>query len=330
MKQYFVALLFIMLLPEYLLAQAKEFRIAFGSCNRQNRPQPLWDDILKDKPDLWIWLGDNIYGDSRDMTVLKNKYELQKSNPEYQKVMDSVPVIGIWDDHDYGKNDAGKDFSQKRRSQKLLLDFLNEPMASPRRKQAGIYAAYDYQAGEKTIKVLLLDGRFHRDKVRKKGGAYVPNPKGDLLGEQQWKWLEAQLRNSTADIHIIASGIQVIAQDHAYEKWANFPKSRQRLFNLLVKTRARGVIFVSGDRHIGDFSKITLPGLDYPIYDITSSGLTHSSSNITSEPNRHRSGAFVNEKHYGLLVITDEGEKTSIKASLKGEDKSFHTEEFRL
>ncbi|HEY1024850.1 MAG TPA: alkaline phosphatase D family protein [Sphingobacteriaceae bacterium] len=329
MKTYTLLFLFFIQLPLISNAQ-NEFRIAFGSCNRQNRPQPLWDNILNDQPDLWIWLGDNIYGDSHDMTVLKNKYELQRSNPDYQKIMSNVPIVGIWDDHDYGKNDGGKDFSQKRRSQKLLLDFLGEPMGTARRKRAGIYTAYQYKAGDKTIKLILLDGRFHRDKVRKKNGTYVPNPKGDILGEQQWKWLEAQLKNSTADVHIIASGIQVIAEDHGYEKWANFPRSRQRLFNLLTRTKPKGVIFLSGDRHIGDFSKVSLPGLDYPVYDITSSGLTHSSTNISSEPNRHRSGLFVNQKHYGLLTLKDEGEKTSVEVSLKGDEETFHTERYRF
>src|SRR5687768_6847248 len=99
----------------------KELKIAFGSCNRQDLPQPLWEVIAGDQPDLWIWLGDNIYGDSNDMGVIKAKYDKQLQHPGYQKFTAQVPVIGTWDDHDYGRNDAGKSYPYKKATQQLAL-----------------------------------------------------------------------------------------------------------------------------------------------------------------------------------------------------------------
>lgn len=103
--------------------QRKAWTIAFGSCNRQNLPQPLWDVIANDKPDLWIWLGDNIYGDSNDMAVLKAKYDLQANQESYKRLTAQTPVIGTWDDHDFGRNDAGKTYPFKKESQQLALNF---------------------------------------------------------------------------------------------------------------------------------------------------------------------------------------------------------------
>ncbi|WP_229972808.1 alkaline phosphatase D family protein [Pontibacter harenae] len=310
----------------------EEFVMAFGSCNRQNLPQPMWKAISKEQPDLWIWLGDNIYGDSDDMSVLKAKYETQANQEGYRKLTAEVPVIGTWDDHDYGRNDAGKEYPHKRESQQLALDFLKEPANSPRRKQEGIYAAYDYKLKNKTVKVILLDVRYHQDGLQKDSvKAYIPNTQGDILGEAQWKWLEKQLKESKADAHIIGSGIQFIPDQHPYEKWANFPAARKRLFDLLAKTKPKGAMLVSGDRHIGEFSKMEVEGLGYPVYEITSSGLTHSSTNNTSEYNPYRIGPLVNQKHFGVFTFQEKANTFSVEVELKGEDgKPLHTEQIML
>lgn len=310
----------------------KEFKIAFGSCNRQSLPQPLWEVIARDQPGLWIWLGDNIYGDSNDMAVIKAKYDLQLQQEGYKKFTAQVPVIGTWDDHDFGRNNAGKFYPYKKATQQLALDFLQEPAYSPRRQQEGIYTAYDYPLKRKTIKVLLLDVRYHQDSLQVDSTQqYIPNTTGDLLGEAQWQWLENQLSTSTADVHIIGSGIQIIPDKHAYEKWGNFPNARQRLFDLLVKTQAKGVFLLSGDRHTGEISKLEVPGLGYPLYEITSSGLTHTSVNKTSEYNPYRVGPLVNQKHYGLFRFREKGNRIAVEVDLKGEQgQSYYQEKITL
>ena len=255
--KYFLALLFALSCIVNVEAQThKSYTFAFGSCNRQNSSQPLWDIILKDQPNTWIWLGDNIYGDTHDMLILKEKYQMQNDNPNYKTFISKVPIIGTWDDHDYGKNDAGINYPRKQESQQLALDFLNVPKESPVRKQAGIYSSHDYQVGNKQIKVILLDCRYHRDTLMQDNDKrYIPNLKGDILGEEQWTWLEKQL-TSNADAYVIGSGIQILSEEHPHEKWANFPTAKKRLMDLLLKTKPKGVILLSGDRHIGKFSKM--------------------------------------------------------------------------
>ena len=276
--------------------------IAFGSCSDQKRPQPLWDDIVAQKPDLWIWLGDNIYGDSEDMSVLKTKYDQQKANPVYQQLRQSTPIIGVWDDHDYGVNDGGKEYPMRRESQQVMLDFLDVLASNPLRQREGGYSAHVFGPKSKRVKVILLDGRYFRDPLKKDGRANVPDPTGDILGEAQWRWLEQELTNSDADLHIIGSGIQVLPEEHIYEKWANFPTARQRLLDLLAKTKPKDAMLISGDRHMAEVSKVAVPGLGYDLFDITSSGLTHVSPPHT-EPNRHRVGEIVSKLNYGLITI---------------------------
>lgn len=303
--------------------------IALGSCNREDLPQDMWEHILVQKPQLWVWLGDNIYGDSEDMSVMKAKYMRQKYAPEYVQFRKQLPILGTWDDHDYGANDAGKEFSKRAESQALMLDFLDVPQDAPVRKRAGVYQSYTFGPEGKQVKVLLLDSRYHRDATIKNPdprSRYLPNETGTILGEAQWQWLEQELESSQADVHLIANGIQVIPEDHGFEKWANFPKERQRLFDLLRKHQVRRPILISGDRHIAEISKIGAPYYDFPIYELTTSGLTHSYNKVGEEPNRHRVSKLIGELNFGLIKIDwSDRQSPSVRIEVRGKEEKLHT-----
>jgi alkaline phosphatase D len=274
-------------------------RIAFGSCNRQDRPQPLWARVLAGAPQLWVWTGDNIYGDSDDPAVLAAKYARQRARPEYDAFVRRVPVIGVWDDHDYGANDAGREYPRRAESQQLALDFLGEPPDGPRRARPGMYAAYTYGPPGRRVKVLLLDTRYFRDPLPPRGRTSG----GDVLGDAQWRWLAAELAASDAQVHLVVSSIQVLPVDHPYERWGNFPRARQRLLATLGAARAPGVVLVSGDRHVAELSRLDRSPLGYPLYELTSSGLTHTRDRARDEPNRYRVGPLVAALNYGTLDI---------------------------
>lgn len=290
--------------------------ITFGSCNKHDEPQPLWTPIMANKPDLWIWLGDNIYGDTEDMELMAEKYQLQKEIPQYQELLANTAMIGTWDDHDYGANNAGKYYPKKKESKALLLDFLNAPANDPRRTREGVYTAYTYGSEDEAVKVILLDTRYFRDSLKRNQHGSVPNRTGDILGEQQWEWLEKELRESTARTNIIASSIQVIATEHRSEKWANFPQARQRLFDLIGTSRVRNVLFLSGDRHKAEIAKYEHPGIDYPLYEVTSSGLTHAGE--VQEPNQFRVGELILTENFGMIQINWEKDPLEVVLYIKG------------
>jgi alkaline phosphatase D len=302
--------------------ESSEIIIAFGSCARSYSSVPIFDAVIAQKPAVWIWLGDIMYGDSHDMTVLKEKYDTLKKTPGYQTIMSATKVIGIWDDHDYGINDGGKNYSKKDESKELLLDFLDIPVDDPVRDHDGVYSTHDITVGDKLVKIILLDTRYFRDTLDAdlSGTArYLPNQEGDILGEEQWQWLESTLKNSTADFHIVGSGIQVIAEEQGYEKWANFPKSRDRFFALLTEINPNPLLIISGDRHIAEISKIEIPGLDYPLYDFTASGLTHTWSSPWDEPNRYRVDSLIAAKNFGLLKLDWQNSKPEVVLEIRGE-----------
>ncbi len=291
--------------------------IAFGSCNRETLPQPMWEVILAEKPDLWIWGGDNVYGDSRDEAILRQTYEKQLGREEYRAFRDRIPIIGLWDDHDYGQNNTGKWYKTREASQQLLLDFLDEPKESPRRRQRGIYTSYDFGPPGKMVKILLIDNRYHADR---------PGPDGDLLGQEQWQWLESELATSRAQLNLIVSGIQFLSEEHPHEKWANFPKTQNRLLNLIRNKKIAGVLFLSGDRHFHEISRKVDGDTPYPIIDITSSGLTHPMLSFSGEPNRYRVGQVFNQKGFGLIKIDWETPDPEIRLQIRDEENKVRNE----
>lgn len=297
--------------------------LAFGSCSKENKEQKLWNDIIKEQPDVWIWLGDNIYGDTDDMTKLRAKYDRQKQHPEYQKLKAQAEILGIWDDHDYGANDAGKYYAKKAESQQEFLNFIDVPTNDVRRERKGVYHAKTIKKGDLKVKIVLLDARYFRDDLIKENKVNLPNVAGEILGDEQWQWLAKELKNSTADVHIMGSGIQVIPEEHRFEKWANFPTERKRLFDLLKELDVKRPIFISGDRHSGEISALNWNGKT--IYDITSSSLTHGRPNSNFEPNQYRVGEMVYTINYGILEITKKS-ALKIQGFLKGDNQKIEQE----
>lgn len=282
------------------------FIIAFGSCNNQVLPNTLWNEIAKNNPSVWIWGGDIIYTDTEDMKFMEQNYLKQKNDTNYTNFIKKVDVLATWDDHDYGLNDGGVEYTKKVESQQLFLDFFNIDKNDARRNQEGVYFSKDYTFNDKSIKIIILDTRYFRttltpDNETKK--RYKPNKynEGTMLGEKQWEWLNNQLTNSTANFNIITSSIQFLSGEHGFECWATMPHEIDKLETIIKNSQAKNTIILSGDRHISEFSKKDIDGLSYPLIDFTSSGLTHSYTSYTSEPNKYRIGNVVSKKSFGIL-----------------------------
>lgn len=302
-------------------SEADVTTIAFGSCNRQDEPQGYWPTISAHKPDAWLWLGDIIYADRYGIDGIPGQYDIQKNAPEYAAFRESVPYIyGIYDDHDYGLNDGGKEYEHRAMAKNHLLEFLDVPEDAAVRSREGGYQSYLIGEGDRAVKVILLDSRYFRDAVvppTKDGHRYGQNEDGDILGEAQWAWLETELRNNEAAAHVIASSIQVLPEEHGYEKWANFPTARERLLALLNTTRPNLPLLISGDRHVAEISQVKVG--DYAVYEVTSSGLTHSYE-AADEENAYRISPLIGVKNYGLLhyVWSDDG--PDLLAEVRGID----------
>jgi alkaline phosphatase D len=287
--------------------------IAFGSCGSQEREQPVLLRVVETKPDAFIYLGDNIYGDTKSIDTLRMKYQALADKPEFQKLKASTTLYATWDDHDYGWNDEGRHYVLRSETKQAYLDFFGMQGDSTLNDHEGIYHTAYLEKNGKRIQIILPDLRTFRDKLlpyngNRKGDSrfnyemdYSPytTPDSTMMGEQQWQWLEAQLL-MPADLRIIASSTQFGITHNGYEAWVNFPHEQKRMTDLIQKTKANGVIFLTGDVHYAEISKLKVPGM-YPLYDVTASGITSTWDFAT--PNDNRIDGPVMENHFGLLTV---------------------------
>ncbi len=288
--------------PQHVEPQGNISKIAFGSCSSQNKEQPILNAAAEKKNDLFVYLGDNIYGDTEDMNVLLAKYGKLSCKAEFQNLLNSCKVIATWDDHDYGVNDGGVEYSKKEESKNIFLDFWNEPKVSERRNHQGIYTSYYYGDSVHRVQIILLDLRtFRTPLITNANDSYIPNADSaaTMLGAEQWLWLQNEFQQP-AQIRIVGSSTQFGRSLNGYETWANFPVEQEKMFQTIRNAQANGVIFISGDVHLAELSKRLVPNL-YPIYDLTSSGITQLEE--VDIPNTYRVGNVNFDYNVGALQI---------------------------
>ena len=229
------------------------YSIGFGSCLTQERSMPIFNSIKAEDYDLFLMLGDNVYGDSEreDLLELREAYDLQRQN--FDSFNFDFPFEAIWDDHDYGLNDAGKEYAYKEDAEQLFLDFWNVPQDDIRRTRPGLYFEWIEDIEGITVQMLFLDTRFFRDALlpTDERGApgkerYLPqtDTSTSMLGDVQWSWLEQKMA-SEVDHRVIVSSIQFLAMGHGWEAWKTMPHERQRLIDLIDTSSSDSVLFLS-------------------------------------------------------------------------------------
>lgn len=249
-------------------------RIAFGSCADQNLDQSILNEVVKKQPQLFVYLGDNIYGDSYNIHELEARYGKLSCKKEFQNLITHTNVIATWDDHDYGHNDSGDDYEPKEESKQVFLKFFGEENNAARQSHKGVYTSYTYGDSSNLVQIILLDLRtFRTPLIGSFENGYSPNydSTASMMGAVQWNWLRSELLKP-AKLRIIASSSRFDTEADGGESWGNFPDEQERMFQLIRDTHANGVLFLSGDIHFGELCKRKENGL-YPIYDCTASPL---------------------------------------------------------
>ena len=251
--------------------------IAVGSCLHQSRPQPILQDVIAARPQLMLMMGDNVYGDIKgpEARELSGAYTTQALQPGFAQARAAVPMLATWDDHDYGSNDGGAEFPHKAAAARLFHQFGG---TSPERPVAeGIHYSRIYGPPGRRVQIIMLDTRTFRSPLRPKSaefkswGKFEPDMDAakTMLGASQWGWLERELRRP-ADVRLVVSSIQVLADGHGWERWGNTPRQRDRLLSLLERTEG-GIVLLSGDRHAGALYRIQQGSRE--IVEMTSSSL---------------------------------------------------------
>ena len=321
-----------------------ELVIAFGSCNDQSRSQLFWKNINSFNPDIFIMLGDNIYPELGGNIIdkLSKAYDDLAKNKFYKDFINSVPILAIWDDHDYGVNDGGADFLEKDKSKKLFLNFFNLSNHKVLKNRKGLYREKILIHNNKIIQIIMLDTRYfkspfkitdERGKIGKERYVTDYDKSKTILGFEQWEWLEQKL-SIDVDVRLIITSIQLIASDHGWEKWGNFPLELNKFYSYIENSNLSNTIILSGDRHIGGLYEQILVN-KYKLIELTSSSLNKPLPFKSLEKDSKQLGRVINESNFGIIKINWEKEdiilelRSSQKHSL-AQEKPFIFKKLKL
>ena len=295
---------------------AAKFRVAFGSCAGDWGPDPsqsIFKTIAAQHPQWFLWMGDNIYysrarQEWNDIEMMRERWAIQRSLPHLQELLSSTAHASTWDDHDYGPNNSDKTYFLREESFELYKSYWPNPYFGS--DNDGVYFALHLNG----VDVFMLDTRFNRQPNK------LDAKDKELLGERQWRWLEGELRDSTASFKIIVSGMQLLAEYHPYESWAMFDSEKQRLLNYVNDNKINGVVLLSGDRHIGEILRDDLV-FDYPLIEFTSSPLAAGVGGSTSDEiaTRRIANSEITAEHFGILDFDFSGTDPTLIYSAMGQ-----------
>ena len=330
---FIVAVLMLLSFPSFSkvtpydhFSKLEKIKIGFGSCLQQDSPMPIFNAIKKDSLDLFFMIGDNVYGDTEreDLYELKLAYEKQKNNFNRMKLNFSIEAI--WDDHDYGRNDGGRDYPYKQSSKELFLKFWDIPKNDKRRTRPGLYYELVLQIGQERLQILFLDTRTFRDSLVPSDKLGAPGKERYLsaddtsltmLGKTQWDWVSRKM-NQSADHRIIVSSIQFLPIGHGWETWNNLPNERKRMIDIIERSNSKHIIFISGDRHRGGLYELQTDR-GKTISEMTSSSLNASYPNLEEAGPLRIGNTFV-EENYGVITIDNIKNMMSVTLkNIKGE-----------
>ena len=238
-------------------------RIALIGCHQQDRPAPALALYPKTDPDLVIWVGDNVYADTTDdPSHIERCLAVLEAKPGFRELRDLAPFAVTWDDHDYGLNNSGRHYAHKRASADIFRRFWRLEEQIPAERD-GIYHAQLHDFGGKRLHVVLLDVRYNRDD---------PGPEADMLGEAQWQWLAEELK-TPSDLRLIVSGTQILVEpESGWETWTQYPRSLERLVELLRRSQCERTLFITGDQHYAEVGRA--PGmLDFDLVEVMFAGI---------------------------------------------------------
>ncbi len=284
-------------------------RIAIASCLYVNEPEfdrpgapyggeyDILGAVARARPDLMLWMGDNTYlrePDFDTQTGIFHRYTHSRSLPELQPLLAATSHYATWDDHDYGPNDSDRSYVGRFLTRRAFeLFWANPPLGAD--GGGGVATTF----GWSDVAVFLLDNRWYRDAQGRMTG------ERSYLGRQQIEWLLNALKASRATFKLVVIGGQTVNNSVTFENYATYGEERTYLLDRLALERIPGVLFLTGDKHWSELSRMERAG-SYPLYDLTISPLTAGpSTGWKSETNDYRvEGSLVGDRNFGMLEVT--------------------------
>lgn len=299
-----------------VLDSVPDVSIVLGSCaylfdrhlgEEDSEPQAqIFNSMAQTNPDIVLWMGDNVYLRSPDLSSYSgfvNRYTHTRNHDSVQQLLQCAPNIAIWDDHDFGANNAVGSAPYADIALQAFQTFWANPESSFGREHGSIATTYRYM----DVELFLLDNRTFRQ---------LPAAYGDsaqVFGREQIDWLKENILASFASVKIVVAGGQLLNAYNKFENHSRYPEEHKYLLQTLEQLSKQGVIIVSGDRHFSEITKHMFANGSH-LYDCTVSPLTSGAWAEPTDVNPDRvEGSQVTQRNFAVLTITGNYKQRTIR-----------------
>lgn len=237
-----------------------------GQCRRGKGGYPIFEVMLRQRPDFFLFLGDTIYSDdtcpsppnepgaeftASTLAEYRARHRYQRGGESLRRFLETVPVYAIWDDHEVVDNFAGPFEARMPDGRRALQEYW--PILSPADDPHRMYRTVRYGA---ELELFILDTRSYRSR-----NADPDGPSKSMLGAAQLQWLIEGLNDSTATWKIIATSVPLSIPKRGgwptpgYDGWAGgsdgtgFERERQVIVHAILGRQLKNVVFIAGDVH---------------------------------------------------------------------------------
>ena len=308
--------------------QPDAFTLALGSSNYTNdskHDQPgepygtanteIFKHIAHHNPDMMLWLGDNIYlrePDFGSRTAIYRRYGLMRKDPNLKDLLANTSNIAVWDDTDFGPNDATGAYPYKIHTLQAFKDFWANPSYGIN-EQKGITSMLQLH----DALFFVLDNRYNR-------GNLYDSSRATLLGNTQLQWLKDALYAAPKnDLKFILNGGQWLNSSKKFGHYINLaPLERQEVLDFICDKKIKNVYILSGDKHHSEVNEYSC-STGVTITEFTVSPLTAKSHPLdVDENNIHLVKPYFYDKGQNFGILKVEGDYGKRKVSMHIFDKS--------
>ena len=298
-------------------------RVAFGSCSKLSMYDSgrIYKAMVREHPDMAIFVGDNSYfivgdgsdahfgttgpkGDWNTIEGMIHRHLITRNHPDLRNLFRRIPNYAVWDDHDYGPNNADRTFPLK---EEALLAFrrmwANPDYGTP--TTPGIFSTFRHGP----VLVFLMDDRYHKYSPQRHKDT-TPE-EGHIWGPEQVDWLLDGLLHSDAPVKLVANGTQVLSRSESGESHYNEAIDEiERVLSFVEEHRIGGIVFLTGDRHYSEALQQKQPA-GALIAECTSSPLQQNQKvgPFDRNPHDNRLWSMIGN-NFGLVTVDLQGPST--------------------
>jgi phosphodiesterase/alkaline phosphatase D-like protein len=283
------------------------FTVAVGACARLGSNGAVFDAIRDIDPLLYLVVGDLHYGDTRinEIERYREVLDLTLTRSAQSALYRSTPVAYVWDDHDYGPNDADGNSPSRQAAMAAYREYV--PSYELGGAESAVYQAFTIGR----VRFVMTDARSSRnlDFNEERGTT-------SMLGAEQKAWFKDEIVDASQNNELVVwvNPVPWVAEERdGADHWGGFAAERRELADHIADNEIDNLVMVSGDAHmvaIDDGTNTDYSTDGYPGFPLLHSAALDRPGGIKGGP--YSEGAIGDGGQFATIDVVDDGDSITV------------------